>query len=319
MKKKDDQTYAEFQAAVEFTADHINSLGPTPIVSFDQKAMVLMDGVRHLPAYTVTLETLEGGMVDLPTVQQEAWNTITKHLSTCAARDEGSKDKKTSAVFGMSAFKPTLSTVVEECRNFARGRCNRGSKCKYGHSSSNNGAGRPKPGSKHYNQMHGFSHGSNVVRCDFCGKHGHEAKKCRLKSKEQKGLASQVANLTRDVQDLVNQQSQQSRQQFSFRAVERVPWWEASRVFQVVCFLTLLLGTYCGLELGSSTLVAVFSIMATVEVVHVLLKAFIRYLDTRSVHHQPGVSLPGDRFGSLTPWELKRIRKLRRVSHWYHS
>ena len=48
---------------------------------------------------------------------------------------------------------------------------------------------------------------------------------------------------------------------------------------------------------------------------HVLLKIFVRCLDARAVRHdQPGVSLSGNRFGSLTPWELKRIRKLRRVS-----
>jgi len=59
----------------------------------------------------------------------------------------------------------------EPCRNFARGRCNRGDKCKFGHSQPPKGNGKGKgKGNK--------GKGNDGPKCHGCGKPGHVLNDC---------------------------------------------------------------------------------------------------------------------------------------------
>ena len=316
MKKADSQTFDEFLASVEFAANHVNSLAEGPLVSTEQKTMVLMDGLRGDPEYKVVLEMLDGAMLVNDSADPEkVWNETCRHLKVVAGRvklDKQLKDSSASqradSVFGMSAG----SSPSEPCRNYARGHCRFGSRCKYSHGGSHNNnvdAQHELAGTR------GRRRDTNRVKCTYCHKHGHEYKKCRKKARDDKGMASQVANLAKDIKALMEKQNQ-----FAFRLSEERPaWWESSRSFQVICLLTMLLGVASGLQLGWSTLVATFTAMVSVEFLHVILLVVLPRCRRRRSGSRSAVrvddSIPVDTSRlSLTKRELLKFRSLRRVT-----
>ena len=94
-------------------------------------------------------------------------------------------------------------TSQEACRNFARGKCTKGSKCKHSHAakppkaSASGGGGNSNKSSSgndkqqgpkcHSCSKHGHVAKDCEVPCDFCGERGHNDKQCfkRKRAKEQ--------------------------------------------------------------------------------------------------------------------------------------
>lgn len=274
------------------------------MVSTEQKTMVLMDGLRHIPGYHVVLEVLENEQKESADAA-ELWGRVTKHLVTAAARVEHgtNEEQKAVNVVGMSAVvqpqqnhdhgqRRQREKGPERCRLFAHGKCRRGDRCKFAHGHT---------GTKQKKQ----------ITCGYCGKNGHAYKDCRLKARDDKGLASQVANLAQEVKAML---SQRDANQFSFVASEEPAWWESSRIFQMICLLTILFGVGAGVRLEWSLMLAVFAAMASVEIAHIFLKFLVgrrprsaASVDEVFVDANPSIL-------SLSPRELERFRNLRRVA-----
>ena len=79
------------------------------------------------------------------------------------------KDIKAKVVYNISSTTDSIST--ETCRNFARGKCQRGSSCKYAHPAQPDaGSGGSTPSTK----------------CGYCDKIGHKLADCWKKKKDEK-------------------------------------------------------------------------------------------------------------------------------------
>ena len=122
MKKKRSQKFADFVAQVEFAAIQLNSLTPKGnVVTEEQQALVLLNGVRPDERYSIALE-----LIDQEQKDEIGFQEVVRKLSSVARRLEAQESQKEKET-GMAA------TTVQPCRNFKSGNCWRGKDCKFSH------------------------------------------------------------------------------------------------------------------------------------------------------------------------------------------
>jgi hypothetical protein len=182
MQKKKEQRFADFVAQVEFAMAHLNSLTPKGnVVTEEQGALVLLNGVRQDDRYAVVLE-----LIDQEQKDEIGFQEVAKKLSTVAKRVEKVNGKKE---LGMAA------TTVDPCRNFKAGKCWRGKDCKFSH------AGQVDAPNSNVNQNQQSRFGNSKkdknsrTNCDHCGKFGHKKQQCRVKEKEDRNVRNELANI----------------------------------------------------------------------------------------------------------------------------
>ena len=149
------EDFLAFCGRIQYLSTQINALSDAEVVTDCDRAMVLTEGVRrhHLRILQIVLQQLGRE----PNVSFE--DAKLRMLPDAHRAKEEAKDAKSTTNHAMVSHDQQRPEV---CRNYLRGRCYHGDKCRRQHvQASRSGAGA----------------------CHFCGKQGHQARNCFLKKK----------------------------------------------------------------------------------------------------------------------------------------
>ena len=170
MTMEKNQKLAEFKARIDFAARQLNAMSPDEVVSDDDKTQVLILGVRkhHDSVFRTTLDIFE------QTTEWWTFEDLYKRMIPVAKRAESDGAPSTSDVQSLMVTKlPRHANGL--CKDYKRGRCRFGNKCKYSHSGGSSS---------------GASNANTRTACSYCGGTNHVVAKCFKKKKADKQKSS---------------------------------------------------------------------------------------------------------------------------------
>ena len=182
------QRLAEFKNRIIFASKQLNCMTPKPVITDDDQTTVLMTGVRkhHSDVFCTTLDVLE------QSTEEITFEETYKRMIPAARRAETSNLPTTeSGLVGREMEKKStrggsVSSRLS-CRDYARGKCRFGDRCK-------------------------FSHDQSKKYCTFCKKAtNHTEDRCFKKKKQQQNEKKDLRALAAQVEKLQSKLKSTSR------------------------------------------------------------------------------------------------------------